>query len=144
MTAAGPGRLRRFLFGGPFPPGQPRPESGHPAEARWRDVYESSERCAGEVHRTNVSFVHERLVIIVGYANHQIAADDTAAHAALQQKRQTAEHLAFFDVGSIQYSADALGERLVVSHGRQCEAANGFSSALGPYTEGTGTSSKRR
>src|SRR6266852_9592275 len=47
--------LRRLLFGDPLTAIQLRPERGGCAKARWRDIHESPELPAREVHRPHVS-----------------------------------------------------------------------------------------
>lgn len=141
---------RRLLLGNPLTAGQPRSEGSSCAEAGWRDVHKSLERLACKVHRPNVRPAHDDLEFVVGNPHHQVATDDTAAHPAAAEKGETAEHLPFSDVSPLfEHSANSLRESFVVRHegvidSRHQTPANGFSSALGPYTDGTGMSSSRK
>ena len=89
----------------------------------------------------------EPLVLDVGNSHHEIRADDTAAHPTTEQKRQPAEHLPLGDILLVfKGVSNPFRELLVVRHvgGTDQTSANGFSSADGPYTDGTGTSSRRK
>src|SRR5882672_4334781 len=110
--------LRRLLFGDPLTARHPRPERGGCAEAGWRDVHESSERLAREVHRPHVSPAHDGIELVVWDSYHQIASNDAAAHPTEIEEREAAEHLAFGDdVPGAKRLANPIREPLVVRHG---------------------------
>src|SRR5713101_4073597 len=109
--------LRRLLFGDPLTARHPRPERGGCAEAGWRDVHESPERLAREVHRPHVSPAHDGIEFVARNSYHQIASNDSAAHPPAVQEGEAAEHLAFGDVvPHAERLANAMRELLVVRH----------------------------
>src|SRR3989454_7089264 len=109
---------RRLLSGDPLTARHPRPERGGCAEAGWRDVHESPERLAREVHRPHVSPAHDGIEFVARDSYHQIASNDSAAHPTAVQEGEAAEHLAFGDVvPSAERLANAIRELLVVRHG---------------------------
>jgi hypothetical protein len=64
-----------------------------------------------------MSPAHDRLEFVVGDSHHQIIPHDAAAHPALAEKRQAAEHLLFGDVvPAVKDPANAIREPLVVRH----------------------------
>jgi hypothetical protein len=76
-----------------------------------------------------------------------LTGDNAAAHATTAEKREASEHPAFRNVSPFaEQGPNSLREPLVERHGSGTDqaAANGFSSALGPYTDRTGTSSRRK
>ena len=61
---------------------------------------------------------HDGVEFVGGDPHRQVVADDAAAHAALQQKREAAEHLAFGDVSpAFERVSNSLSELFVVRHG---------------------------
>jgi hypothetical protein len=114
-------RSRRLLFGDSLTARQPRPERGGRAEARRRDVYESPEWPAREVHRPHVSPAHDRIELVIRHSHHQIASNDSAAHPTATQECEATKHLAFGDVvATSERLADAIRELRVVRHGICC------------------------
>src|SRR5712691_2019626 len=108
---------RRLLFRDPLTARQPRPERGGCAEAAWRDVHESPERLAREVHRPHVSSAHDGIEFVVRDSHHQIASNDSAAHPTAVQEGETTEHPAFGDVvPDAERLANPIRELLVVRH----------------------------
>ena len=106
-----------LLLGDSLTAGQPHSKGGGCAEAGRRDVHESPEGFAGEVHWPDVRCTKNPLVLVSGDAHHQVTADDAAAHAALEQERETAEHLSFNDPSPCaDYLSDAIREHVVVRH----------------------------
>ena len=104
-------------MGDSLAPSQPPLEGGCRPKACRRHVYESPERFAGEVHRANVRFAHDRVVLVVGDSDHQVVADNAATHAAAAQKREPAKHSAFGDVSPVdEQGSNASREFLVVAH----------------------------
>jgi hypothetical protein len=64
-----------------------------------------------------VRVAHDRVEFVVGHSYHQLAAHDATAHAALEQKRQTTEHLSFGDVSAFtEHVSNPLRQSLVVRH----------------------------
>ena len=113
-TLRWPGHL---VFGDPLTARQPRLERGGCAEARWRDVHESPERLAREVHRPHVSPAHDGIEFVVRDSHHQIAANDSAAHPTAAEESEATEHLALGDVvPSVECLANPIRESLVVRH----------------------------
>jgi len=106
------GSLGCFCLGNPFAVCQPGPECRRCAEARRRHVHESFERCAREIHGSRMPAAHDSFEFIAWDPYDQIVSDDAAAHPAMEEEREPAEHLALGDalpgaerrddIGSIQ------------------------------------------
>lgn len=96
---------------------EPDAERGRRGASRWGYIDESSEGLPGEVHRSHVSSSQHRVEVVERDSHHEVIADDAAAHSALTEKGETAEHLAFADVPpATQRLAKAIRESLVVRH----------------------------
>jgi hypothetical protein len=95
----------------------PRRDRGTSAGSGGPDEDEASEWAPGEVHWPHVLLCERCCMSVRSYAHHQVVARDTDEHLAVEQKRDTAEHLLLGDVRCCwQDAPDSFSELFVVRH----------------------------